>query len=180
MYPTNASKPPNGITLLRNSQNQTCIFHRTLDMLSIKLFTLACCGIWIGGTGFAMLNFWCESDGISNYVATLLAHAIVPIFFLVGIAVAAFFSWLLYKKTRITLTPTVLRVERQLGPFGRTAQYEKSTITRFSVAQDGGKGRDSFLSYAVYAQQTNSAATLFARQPRSGRLAVRCVKPVVR
>ena len=105
MYSTNASKPPNGITLLRNSQNQTCIFHRTLDMLSIKLFALACCGIWLGGTGFAMLNFWRESDGISNYVATLLAHAIVPIFFLVGIAVAAFFLGCSTKKHASRLRP---------------------------------------------------------------------------
>ncbi len=160
---------PKGITLsytTHTNQSEMLIRHRTAGMLGLKLFALVWCGGWLGITSFFMITIWGGSGASAGVFSSAFSALILPLFFLIGLSVSAYFAWLLLKRTDFTLGKSTLSVVRQLGSFTRAAQYEKSNITRFSVVQDGGQGEDSFLSFAVQAQTNSGAVTLLSRQQR--------------
>ena len=155
---------PKGISLSRNNEGATVISHYTAGMLGLKIFAFVWSSIWLGATSFIMLKLWRDEGGFSNLLPALMGMAIVPFFFLIGVVAAAYFIWLLYKRTEISLIHSTLQITRRLGPFAKSRRYEKSRIKLFKVLQDGGQRKDSFPSFAVEMQLEGSTATLFSRQ----------------
>jgi ankyrin repeat protein len=165
---TQAGTPP-GITLARNDRAELVITHRTHGMRGLRIFAWVWCMGWLGISGFALLAMWRESTSFASFIAKFGGHAgfwMPPLFFGIGLAVAAFFIWLLYKQTILTLRAGEMEIVRRLGPIYWRNIFSKSTVTAFQVKQDGGEGEDSFPSWAVQAEIAGNTTLIVERQER--------------
>jgi ankyrin repeat protein len=163
-----AGTPP-GITLARNDRAELVIIHRTHGMRGLKIFAWVWCTFWLGMSGFALLGMWRESASFASFIAKIGSHPglwMPPLFFGICLVVAAFFIWLLYKQTILTLRAGEIEIERRLGLISWRKILPKSTFTAFQVKKDGGEGDDSFPSWAVQAEFSGNTTLIVARQER--------------
>jgi uncharacterized protein len=162
---TQAGTPP-GITLARNDRAELVITHRMHGMRGLKIFAWVWCAGWLGGVGIGLANEWNRSADFAQFTYRLAAAWILPLFLCIGLAVAAFFVWLLCKRTIITLRASEIGIERRLGPISSRKTLHKSALTAIHVKQDGGEGEDSFPSWAVQTEIAGTTTLIVARQER--------------
>lgn len=155
---------PQGFSILWTDGSSTMIHHQRTGMVAMNIFLMVWLSMWTIACLSLLYLFIQQMQGISINNSEPVPLSIVVMFWVGEMAVTCFLIYSMFCEQTFKLTALDLTIETKLWHWRWRRIIPKESIQKVVQVQDGGRGRDSFISWGLQLKGRSPARLIF-RQP---------------